>query len=143
MEGLWGGCRRRRNQITAPLIFMENQTSQPDEKSAIRRWFDALPILQFVGAGVIGLCATWTTIQLTQNSQAAEIRETRNKVTALEASFDKQKQADEKKFDDLRKTIVTKEVFDERTNTILKQIDLQRSERASDRDYMERVLQNR
>lgn len=122
---------------------MENETSQNNDKSSFRRWFDALPFLQFVGAGVIGLCATWTTIQLTQNSQAAEIRETRTKVTALETLIDKQNDTHDKKFDELKKSMVTKDVFDERTNTILKQIDLQRSERASDRDYMERVLQNR
>lgn len=121
---------------------MENPTSSP-EKSKLKIFWEAFPLLQFVGAGIIGLCATWTTIQLSQNSQAAEIRETRSKVTSLENLLDKQNDAHDKKFDELKKTMVTKDVFDERTNTILKNIDLQRLERASDRDYMERILQNR
>jgi len=124
---------------------MENQTSQQPEKTGFRRWLEAAPVLQFVGAGIIGLCATWTTIQLTQNSQAAEIRETRQKITTLETQVDRRKEERDKQIDDLRRSTVTREVFDERTNTILKQIELLRAERQADREYFERILltQNR
>lgn len=120
----------------------QSNAPPPGAPSKLKTVWEALPVLQFVGAGVIGLCAAWTAIQLTQNSQAAEIRETRNKVTTLETYFDKQNAADGRQLDELKKTLVTKDVFDERTNTILKQIELMRQERAADRDYWERVLQN-
>jgi hypothetical protein len=58
-----------------------NTTSQ---KSKWQAFNDAFPILQFIGAGVIGLAATWTTIQLTQNSQAAEIRRNSERIEKLE-----------------------------------------------------------
>lgn len=65
---------------------MENLTpnSQAKPKTAWREFLDAFPLVQMVGAGVIGLFATWTTIQLTQNSQAAEIRRNSEKIERLE-----------------------------------------------------------
>ncbi|HEX8637363.1 MAG TPA: hypothetical protein VF692_04825 [Pyrinomonadaceae bacterium] len=77
-----------------------SQTNQQSEKSNFRQWLDAAPILQFVGAGIIGLCATWTTVQLTQNSQAAEIRRASERIEKLE------------------KESVSRELFDERTKNI-------------------------
>ena len=77
---------------------METQTLQ---KSKWKEFLDNFPIIQFVGAGLIGLVATWTTIQLTQNSQAAEIRRNHERIEKLE------------------KESVTRELFDERTKTII------------------------
>lgn len=74
--------------------------SKSSPKSGLKNWLDTFPILQFVGAGIIGLCATWTTIQLTQNSQAAEIRRNSEKIEKLE------------------KESVSRELFDERTKNI-------------------------
>lgn len=77
-----------------------SQTNQSSEKGIFRQWLETAPILQFIGAGIIGLCATWTTIQLTQNSQAAEIRRNAEKIERLE------------------KDSVSRELFDERTKNI-------------------------
>ncbi len=62
---------------------------------------EAFPLMQFIGGVIIAVCATWTTIQLTQNSQAAEIRRVSEKVERLE------------------KDSTPRELFDERTKTIL------------------------
>lgn len=74
------------------------ENSQPSKWKEILNGF---PIIQFVIAGFIGLAATWTTIQLTQNSQAAEIRRNTEKIERLE------------------KDSVSRELFDERTKTII------------------------
>lgn len=77
------------------------QTSSNSTKSKWREFLDAAPILQFIGAGLIGLVATWTTIQLTQNSQASEIRRSAEKIEKLERES------------------VAKDLFEERTKTII------------------------
>lgn len=78
------------------------QTSQIlTESPRTRRFFEAFPIIQSVAAGVIALAATWTTIQLTQNSQAAEIRRNTEEIERL------------------KKESTPRELFDERTRTIL------------------------
>lgn len=48
----------------------------------------------------------------------------------------------DRQFDAMDKKMVTDRVFDERTNMILKQIELLREERRLDREYFERVLLN-
>lgn len=108
---------------------MENQTSVEPEKSKLRMFWDALPLLQWIGGGIVALCAAWTTIQLTQNSQAAELRETKNKVAALELQVNND--VDRK---------VTREVFDERTNAILKQLEVNRKENREDLKNLENRL---
>ena len=79
---------------------LQNQMSE-EKSSRMRALFDAFPIIQFIGAGIIGLAATWMTIQLTQNSQAAEIRHNTEKIAKLE------------------KDAVSRELFDERTLRII------------------------
>ncbi len=79
---------------------METEVSQTP-KSKWKEFLDNFPIFQFVGAGIIGLCATWTTVQLTQNSQAAEMRRQGEKIDRLE------------------KDSTPRELFDERTRTII------------------------
>ena len=79
---------------------MANESSQTP-KSKFKEMVDTFPIIQFVGAGLIGLVATWTTVQLTQNSQAAEIR--RNK----------------EEIEQLKKEQTPFILFDERTRTII------------------------
>jgi hypothetical protein len=93
------------------------RTNQQSDKGAFRQWLDAMPILQFVGAGVIGLCATWTTIQLSQNSQAAEIRRASERVERLEKEF------------------VSRELFDERTRAM-------REEQLRQSLMIEKILEN-
>lgn len=86
---------------------MENaHISQTQASPPKTRWTDflsAFPILQFIGLGIITLAATWTTIQLTQNSQAAEIRRQGEKLERLE------------------KDSVNRELFDERTLKIIEE----------------------
>lgn len=80
------------------------EVTQTPQKSKLRELLEAFPIIQFIGAGVIGLCATWTTIQLSDQSQAAEIRRNSEKIERLE------------------KESVPREVFDERTKSMLDQL---------------------
>lgn len=87
---------------------MEAALNQNPQASRLKQFLEAFPLVQFVLAGVIGLAATWTTIQLTQNSQAAEIRRQGEKIERLEKEF------------------VGREIFDERT---LKIIDEQKEQR--------------
>jgi hypothetical protein len=77
---------------------MPENTSQ---KSKWRAFNEAFPVFQFILAGAVGLVATYTTIQLTQNSQAAEIRRHDERIGRLEKEF------------------TPRELFDERTRTIL------------------------
>lgn len=46
----------------------------------------------------------------------------------------------DKQFEEIRREMVKMQIFDERTNMILKQIDLLRQERKDDREYFERLL---
>ena len=80
---------------------MSNEIASQSPKSKFRELVDTFPIIQMVGAGLIGLVATWTTIQLTQNSQAAEIRRNTEEIERL------------------KKESTPRELFDERTRTIL------------------------
>lgn len=91
--------------------------TKSSQKSGLKGWLEAFPILQFVGAGIIGLCATWMTIQLTQNSQAAEIRRNSERIDRLE------------------KDSVSRELFDERTRTI-------RDEQLRQSQMIEKILEN-
>jgi hypothetical protein len=78
---------------------MPRETSS--QKSKWQSFSEAFPVVQFVGGVIIAVCATWTTIQLTQNSQAAEIRRNGERIEKLE------------------KESTPRELFDERTRTIL------------------------
>ena len=64
-------------------------------------------LIPLVVAGVIGAASSWGTIQLTQNSQASEIRQQGEKIGRLE------------------KESVPRELFDERTKTILEKLERQ------------------
>lgn len=92
--------------------------SNTEKKNAFQKFLEAFPILQLVGAVIIGLAATWTTIRLTQSSQAAEIRRQSEKIERLE------------------KDTVSRELFDERT---LKIIDEQKEQRK----LLERLLEKK
>lgn len=84
-------------------------------RSKWRELMDNFPFIQFVGAGLIGLVATWTTVQLTQNSQAAEIRRQGEKIERLET------------------TAVSRELFDERTRSMI-------DEQKKQRELLERIF---
>jgi hypothetical protein len=71
------------------------------QKSKWQAFNEAFPVVQFIAGVIIAVCATWTTIQLTQNSQAAEIRRNGERIEKLE------------------KESTPRELFDERTRTIL------------------------
>lgn len=60
-----------------------------------------VPVIQLVGAGIISFFMAWTTIQVTQSSQAAEIKRNHERIEKLE------------------KDSVSRELFDERTQRII------------------------
>lgn len=62
------------------------QTTQAltESPGTMRRFFEAFPIFQFLFTVMVGLVVTWTTIQLTQNSQAGEIKRHGEKLEKLE-----------------------------------------------------------
>ena len=68
------------------------------------------PIIQFVGAAVIGLSAAWTTVQVSAVSQAAENRRADERIRKLETDA------------------VPREIFDERTRTIIEELRYLREE---------------
>jgi Flp pilus assembly protein TadB len=81
----------------------------PPPRSKWKSFLESFPIIQFVLAGAIGLVAAYTTLQLSQNIQASEIRRNSERIERLE------------------KESVTREIFDERTKTILDRLDKQDS----------------
>jgi hypothetical protein len=61
------------------------------------------PVVQFVAASILGLVGIYTTVQLTQSSQAAAIKTNADRIERLE------------------KESVPKDLFDERTLRILEE----------------------
>lgn len=127
---------------------MENpihQTQAPlpePEKSQWKIWLEKLPLIQWIGAAVVGICVTWSTLQVTQASQIYEINAIKTDNAAFKLYIQNLKNDRDKQLDEIKKDMVTDNLFDERTNMILKQIDLLRQERKEDREYFERVLLN-
>lgn len=80
---------------------MDNALNLSPQRSKLQDLINGWPIIQFIGAGVIGLVATWTTLQLSQQSQAARLSAAETKIEKLE------------------KDAVPRELFDERTNKII------------------------
>ena len=86
------------------------ETANITVNTTATRWksfLESFPIIQFVLAGLIGLAATYTTLQLSQTSAAAEIRRNSERIEKLE------------------KESVSREIFDERTKTILDRLEKQ------------------
>lgn len=128
---------------------MENSIHQtnaphqpPEEKSKIKEWIEKLPLIQWVGAAIVGICVTWSTLQVTQANQIYEINALKNDQQSFKLYIQNLKAERDKQLDEIEQKMVDKAVFDERTNMILKQIDLQRQERKEDREYFERILLN-
>ena len=100
-----------------------------------------LPLVQWILTLVIGIAVFGLGFRDTQTSAAQNIRDVAKDQDALRRQMDDRKSERDKQIDDLRKTVITREVFDERTNTILKQIEQLRQENKENRDYFERALQ--
>lgn len=83
-----------------------NHTHRGRLQDLINGW----PIVQFVGAAVIGLSAAWTTVQVSAVSQAAENRRADERIRKLEAEA------------------VPRELFDERTKMIIDELRYLREE---------------
>ena len=121
----------------------QTQSSPPDgEKSQWKTWLDKLPLLQWIGAAIVGICVTWSTLQVTSANQIYEINAIKNDSAAFKVYIQTLKNDRDKQLDAIEKTMVKKDVFDERTNMILRNQDLEREERKKDREYFERILLN-
>lgn len=125
------------------LIHQTQPPALPEsEKSQWKVWLEKLPLIQWMGAAIVGICVTWSTLQVTQASQIYEINQIKNDSAAFKIYIQNLKTDRDKQFEAIEKKMVDEKVFDERTNMILKQIDLLRQERKEDREYIERVLLN-
>lgn len=89
---------------------------------------------------VIGIAVFAIGFRDTQTTQAQEVRDIRSEQAQIKQTMNDRQIERDKQFDDLRRTIITKEVFDERTNAILRSIDLLRQERQQDREYLEKLV---
>ena len=128
---------------------MENsihQTQSPQsidqEKSQWKIWLEKLPLIQWIGAAIVGICVTWSTLQVTQANQIYEINQIKNDNAAFKLYIQNLKVDRDKQFEEIEKKMVTKDVFNERTNMILRNQDLEREERKKDREYFERIMMN-
>lgn len=88
---------------------MDNALNISPQRSKLQDLINGWPIIQFIGAGLIGLVATWTTLQLSQQSQAAKLSSAESRLERLE------------------KDAVPRELFDERTNKIIAEQERQYS----------------
>ncbi len=102
-------------------VTIQQNLQPPRRESKWREFLDNFPIIQFVLAGFIGLAATYTTIQLSQNTQAAEIRRASEKIEQLERDS---------------KALLSRELFDERTKAI-------QAEQARQREMLEKLLERK
>lgn len=122
---------------------MENQTSQTNDlpvKKFVDSFLKFLPVVQWILMMVIGIAVFAIGFRDTQTTQAQEVREIRAEQTQIKQTMSDRKNERDKQFEDLRRSIITKEVFDERTNAILRSIDLLRQERQQDREYLEKLV---
>ena len=98
----------------------DNNPPPSAPQSQFKAILDKLPLLQFAGAIIIAICATWTTLQITQvnhanqvNNLAAEVLNTKETMRDLKNSHDKQIQ-------EMRSEMVSKTFLDARIDMVLK-----------------------
>ena len=113
MRGFWRSQNRffLRNSHNMETVNLTQIQSQP--RSKWQEFRDNFSFVQYVlgviTAAIIGICATYTTIQITATAQTKDIQRHGEKIEKLE------------------KDSVSKDLFDERTKTILDRLDKQDS----------------
>lgn len=115
---------------------MDASTSQPETGGAKRYWDSFLKILPFIQwvvtiVTVIGVFAVG--FRDSQTSQAQNIRDLQKDTDNLRRTIDDRKTERDKQMDEFKKTIVTKDLFEERTRAIL-------DEQIRQRQILERLL---
>ena len=123
---------------------MNSETSQTDQSwLSTVSWKAALiyVALSVIGGGATGAGLIATKAVSAQTSGISQDQADVRYLTKNEA--DRRSDVRDKQFEEIKREMVKQGVFDERTKTILDQIQLLRQDRKDDREYYERILSNR
>lgn len=105
----------------------ENENPEP-AASRWSEWSNKLSVLKTLGAVLLGGVIGWTALQSTVTSQAFAITRLDEKIGNLDKLIDLKSNSRDKQLEEIRKAAVSKELFEERTNTILREIQSMRQE---------------
>lgn len=95
---------------------------------------EKLAVVKSIGTVIIGIIVGYAAMAVQSANQTNAIKETDNKIQILERRMDERGAERDRQIDGLERRMVTKEIFEERTGTILKEIQLIRSESKKDRE---------
>ncbi len=91
---------------------MENITSQPNEKGFLAGFLKWLPVIQWTLTIIIAIGVVILSQRDSQTTQAQEVKETSKKVAALESTMDRRKEDRDRQFEQLRKEMLTRELYE-------------------------------
>lgn len=114
---------------------IETQTSPVQERGFLAGFLRVLPIIQWALTVIVAIGLFVLSQRESQTVQAQDIRDTQKKVENLERDIDKQKSERDRQIEELKRTILTREVYDAYHNA-----DTERMNRME--KMIERILEN-